>query len=64
MVSPGTLPRSAAGALREIANWIERDRRLLSSRHWRGTSGEAVEDLALDQPEPRQDRPGGSVDQA
>jgi hypothetical protein len=64
MVSPGTLPSSAAGALREIANWIERDRRLLSSRHWRGASGEAVEDLAIDQPEPRQDRPGGSVDQA
>jgi hypothetical protein len=64
MVSPGTLPSSAAGALREIANWIERDRRLLSSRHWRHARGEAVEELVLDGPEQRQDRPGGSVDQA
>lgn len=36
-VSAGTLPSSAAGALREIAEWIERDRRLLSRRHWRIT---------------------------
>jgi len=34
MVSPGTLPGSAAEALRQIARWIERDRRLLSSRYW------------------------------
>jgi hypothetical protein len=64
MVSPGTLPGSAAGALREIANWIERDRRLLSSRHWRGASSATVEDLAIGQSEPRQDCPGGSADQA
>lgn len=35
LVSPGTLPTSAAEALRQIAKWIERDRRLLSRRHWR-----------------------------
>lgn len=35
MVSPGTLPRTAADGLRHIAALIERDRRLLSERHWR-----------------------------
>lgn len=35
LVSPGILPGSAAEALRRIAQWIERDRRLLSARHWR-----------------------------
>lgn len=38
LVSPGTLPGSAAAALREIADWIERDRRLLSARHWRAAA--------------------------
>ena len=60
MVSPGTLPSSAAGALREIANWIERDRRLLSSRHWR----RADDRVADEQGAPRQDLPGGNADQA
>ena len=64
MISPGTLPSSAAAALREIADWIERDRRLLSSRHWHGTTHDAVEDHVLDQPESRRDRPGDSADQA
>jgi hypothetical protein len=64
MVSPGTLPGSAAQALREIANWIERDRRLLSSRHWRGMTGRAADQLSLDQTDQLQDRPGGSADQA
>jgi len=64
MVSPGTLPSSAAQALREIANWIERDRRLLSSRHWRGATGQAADQLAHDRPDQLQDRPGGSADQA
>jgi hypothetical protein len=41
LVSPGTLPSSAADALRQIADWIERDRRLLSRRHWR-MSGRGV----------------------
>jgi len=63
MVSPGTLPGSAASALREIASWIERDRRLLSSRHWRNAGGEAAEDLAMDA-EDCQDQPSDSADQA
>jgi hypothetical protein len=36
MVSPGTLPRTAADSLRRIAVMIEQDRRLLSDRYWRG----------------------------
>lgn len=43
LVSPGTLPTSAAGALRQIADWIERDRRLLSKRHWRMAGRNLVE---------------------
>lgn len=39
MVEPGTLPSAAARSLRGLADLIERDRRLLSSRYWRG-SGE------------------------
>ena len=34
LISPGTLPGSAAQALRQIADRIEGDRRLLSVRHW------------------------------
>jgi hypothetical protein len=34
LVSPGTLPQTAAEGLRRIAQMIERDRRLLSRRHW------------------------------
>lgn len=34
LVSPGTLPQTAADGLRRIASMIERDRRLLSERHW------------------------------
>ena len=34
LISPGTLPASAAQALRHIAERIETDRRLLSARHW------------------------------
>jgi hypothetical protein len=36
MVSPGTLPRTAADSLRRIAGMIEEDRRLLSHRYWCG----------------------------
>jgi hypothetical protein len=36
LISPGTLPGSAAQALRQIADRIEGDRRLLSARHWQG----------------------------
>lgn len=63
MVSPGTLPGSAASALREIASWIERDRRLLSSRHWRSAGGEDAEDLAIDA-EACREQPSDSADQA
>ena len=34
MIEPGTLPRSVAETLRQIANWIEHDRRLLSAQNW------------------------------
>ncbi|MDH3662693.1 MAG: hypothetical protein OEU92_22130 [Alphaproteobacteria bacterium] len=34
MIKPGTLPRSAAEALRQVADWIEHDRRMLSTQHW------------------------------
>jgi hypothetical protein len=34
MIKPGTLPRSAAETLRQVASWIENDRRVLSSQHW------------------------------
>jgi hypothetical protein len=34
LISPGTLPGSAAQALRHIVDRIEADRRLLSARHW------------------------------
>lgn len=39
-VEPGTLPRSAAEALRQIADWIEHDRRMLSSQHWALNEGQ------------------------
>lgn len=35
LVTPGTLPKDAASGLREIADMIERDKRLLSERFWR-----------------------------
>jgi hypothetical protein len=35
IVTPGTLPRTAADSLRRIAGMIEQDRRLLSERYWR-----------------------------
>jgi hypothetical protein len=38
LISPGTLPASAAQALRHIADRIEGDRRLLSARHWRAVA--------------------------
>ncbi|MGH6912132.1 MAG: hypothetical protein ACREH3_00305 [Geminicoccales bacterium] len=64
LISPGTLPSSAAEALRQIAAWIERDRRLLSARHWHGPAqGVGVLDQArLD--DTAEDRHGGNLDQA
>ena len=41
LVTPGTLPAEAASGLRQIADMIERDRRLLSERFWR-TAQEAA----------------------
>ncbi|MGH6942691.1 MAG: hypothetical protein ACREH6_00530 [Geminicoccaceae bacterium] len=65
LVSPGTLPTSAAEALRQIAEWIERDRRLLSARHWRDGNPLGATDGAepggAREPE---DRRGSNVDQA
>ena len=40
MVSPGTLPSTAANSLRHIAGMIESDRRLLSERYWRARAEE------------------------
>lgn len=62
LISPGTLPSSAAEALRQIAAWIERDRRLLSARHWQPTSpGLAGADCG---PAPREEDQGDSADHA
>jgi len=62
LISPGTLPSSAAEALRQIAAWIERDRRLLSARHWQSTSpGLAGADR---EPAPREEDQGDSADHA
>jgi len=35
LVRPGSLPSGVAGRLREIADLIDQDRRLLSARYWR-----------------------------
>ena len=60
LISPGTLPGSAAQALRHIADRIEGDRRLLSARHWQA--------LAYHRPaddRPAEDvTPGDNADQA
>jgi hypothetical protein len=64
LISPGTLPGSAADALRQIAAWIERDRRLLSARHWHGAThgGDGLDADLLD--EDAEGRHGGNLDQA
>ena len=50
MIKPGTLPKSAAETLRQVANWIEHDRRLLSAQHWAGEEKRATHsDETLDQ---------------
>lgn len=43
LVSPGTLPQTAADGLRRIAGMIERDRRLLSERHWENRLAEGAD---------------------
>ncbi len=62
LISPGTLPSSAAGALRQIAAWIERDRRLLSARHWQGPA-QGLADAGVPPAETEDDQ-GESADQA
>jgi hypothetical protein len=64
LISPGTLPGSAAQALRQIASWIERDRRLLSARHWRSTGRrpDPLEDMR--HPVPTAESQDDSADQA
>jgi hypothetical protein len=64
LVSPGTLPGSAAQALRQIAAWIERDRRLLSARHWQNVSRARDSLEAPPPPAEGQDHQGDSADQA
>ena len=49
-IKPGTLPRSAAEALRQVADWIENDRRMLSHQHW------ASEDDRMDSADETVDR--------
>jgi hypothetical protein len=49
LIKPGTLPSGAAEALRQIADWIENDRHILSRQHWaeqhgrRGPADETVD---------------------
>jgi hypothetical protein len=63
LISPGTLPRSAAQALRQIADRIEGDRRLLSARHWQ-SAGHDPPSADHDRPAADEARRGDSVDQA
>jgi hypothetical protein len=44
LIRPGSLPSSVARRLRELADLIDRDRRLLSARHWRAARMEIVTD--------------------
>ncbi len=44
LVRPGSLPSAVSSRLRELADLIERDRRLLSARHWRAAQMEVVTD--------------------
>ncbi len=50
MIKAGTLPKSAAEALRQVADWIEHDRRLLSAQHWgSGETRAPISDETVDQ---------------
>jgi hypothetical protein len=64
LISPGTLPSSAAAALRQIAAWIERERRLLSPRHWQGIARVQDPLVADDRPAVTEDDQGDSADRA
>jgi hypothetical protein len=60
LISPGTLPGSAAQALRQIADRIEGDRRLLSARHWQALAHHRP----ADEPPAQDLAPGDNADQA
>jgi hypothetical protein len=62
LISPGTLPASAAQALRHIADRIETDRRLLSARHWQTLPYHRRADA--DEPAAAEVASGDSADQA
>lgn len=42
LIRPGSLPSGVAGRLRELADLIDQDRRLLSARYWRAARIEIV----------------------
>jgi hypothetical protein len=44
LIRPGSLPSGIAGRLRELADLIDHDRRLLSARYWRAARIEIVTD--------------------
>ena len=46
LVRPGSLPSGVASRLREIADLLDQDRRLLSARYWRAARIEIVIDQA------------------
>lgn len=62
LISPGTLPGSAAQALRHIADRIEGDRRLLSARHWRSEPHQRQ--VGIEDPPAADVAPGDNADQA
>ena len=64
LISPGTLPGSAAQALRQIAAWIERDRRLLSARHWQKVASARAPLAEQGSAAAAEDHQGDSADQA
>jgi hypothetical protein len=62
LISPGTLPASAAQALRHIADRIETDRRLLSARHWQTAPYRG--EIDAEDPPAANVAPGDSADHA
>jgi hypothetical protein len=45
LIRPGSLPSGVAGRLRELADLIDQDRRLLSARYWRAARIEIVTEV-------------------
>lgn len=62
LISPGTLPGSAAQALRHIADRIEGDRRLLSARHWQSEPHQRQ--VGIEDPPAADVAPGDNADHA